>query len=313
MRILLLSRYSRLGASSRLRFYQYLPILEANGIQFTVAPLLDDQYIKNLYAGRRKSLIGIVCAYFQRLLWLCRAKNFDVIWLEKEFFPWLPAWIELSLLPKHSKLVVDYDDAVFHQFDRHPLAFVRKLLGKKIDAVMRRADIVIAGNSYIANYAIGAGAGHVEIIPTVVNTALYYKAARPDVDRINIGWIGSPATAHFLRLIASAINGLVKTKNVRFIVVGANPDQLVGLPISAIPWTEADEIEQIQQFDIGIMPLPDQPFERGKCGYKLIQCMACGKPVVATPVGANAEIVRDGIEGFWANSQEDWMSVYPNL
>jgi len=83
----------------------------------------------------------------------------------------------------------------------------------------------------------------------------------------------------------------------------------VGLPVEARSWSEASEVAEIQQFDIGIMPLPDEPFERGKCGYKLIQYMACGKPVVASPVGANTSIVRDGIEGFLASTDAEWMQL----
>ncbi|MGZ4959596.1 MAG: glycosyltransferase family 4 protein [Methylomonas sp.] len=313
MRVLVLSRYSRLGASSRLRIYQYVPFLEAAGIQVTVAPLLDDQYINDLYTGKRKSLIKILKAYFDRLLWIRRAKDYDVVWLEKEFLPWLPAWLELAMLPKQVRLVADYDDAIFHQYDKHPSVIVRELLGKKINAVMRRADIVVAGNTYLANRARQTGTKRVEIVPTVVDTSRYASTAKSDADAVTVGWIGSPATAHFLHSIAPALNEIAKNKNVRFVAVGANADQLSGLPVSAEPWTETHEIEQIQQFDIGIMPLPDEPFERGKCGYKLIQCMACSKPVVASPVGANSEIVRDGIYGFWATSQADWITALTKL
>ncbi len=313
MRLLILSRYARLGASSRLRTYQYLPLLESSGFQITVAPLLGDQYIEDLYAGKRKSFLKIVKAYFKRLLWMKRAINYDVVWVEKEFLPWFPAWLELSVLPKRARLVVDYDDAIFHQYDHHPSAFVRMLLGKKIDAVMRRADMVVAGNSYLAHRAQHAGSKHIEIVPTVVDTSRYVTVAKSNMDIVTIGWIGSPATAHYLHLIAPTLLEVARIKNVRFVAVGANADQLADLPVSAAPWTEANEVERIQQFDIGIMPLPDEPFERGKCGYKLIQCMACGKPVVASPVGANSEIVRDGIDGFWATSQADWIAALTKL
>lgn len=313
MNILLLSRYGHLGASSRLRTYQFLPYLQSKGFNISIAPLLSDQYLEDLYAGRGKSYINILKFYYQRLLWIRRAVNFDLVWLEKEFLPWLPSWFELKLLPKNVRLIVDYDDAVFHQYDRHSSSLIRKLLGRKIDAVMCRADIVVAGNEYLAQHAKSAGAKQVEIIPTVVDTLRYTKSTLPKIDAVTIGWIGSPATAHYLHLISSVMDELVQKKNVRFVAVGANANQLVGLPVSAFPWSEADEVELIQQFDIGIMPLPDEAFARGKCGYKLIQYMACGKPVVATPVGANAEIVRNGIDGFWATLKTDWVTVLTRL
>ncbi|QSA98463.1 glycosyltransferase family 4 protein [Methylococcus sp. EFPC2] len=313
MRVLAFTRYTRIGASSRLRIYQYLPMLESSGFQVTVAPLVNDQYIINLYAGRPKSFLSMLQAYFERFLWIRRAAEFDVVWVEKEFLPWLPAWIELWIFSKRVRLIADYDDAVFHYYDLHPSAIIRKLLGDKIDSVMRRADIVVAGNGYLAERALETGAKDVEIVPTVVDTARYVAPDWSNDSIVTVGWIGSPATAHYLQLIAPVINHLAEKTNVRFVAVGANAEQLNGLPISVLPWSEAHEVEMIQQFDIGIMPLPDEPFTRGKCGYKLIQCMACGIPVVASPVGANAEIVRDGIDGFWANSQADWLTVLNRL
>ncbi len=312
-RLLILSRYARLGASSRLRIYQFIAFLEQAGFQLTVEPLLDNNYIANLYAGQRTRLFDITKTYLKRLHLIKNSTRFDLVWVEKEFLPWLPAWFELNLLTSRTKFVVDYDDATFHQYDQHRLTLVRWLLGKKIDAVMRRANLVIAGNSYLADRARQAGARRVEILPTVVDTTRYQVIPKLHSRQITIGWIGSPATTHYLQLIAPALQELVTTRNVRLVAVGANPSQLEGLPIETITWTEASEVEEIQHFDIGIMPLPDEPFARGKCGYKLIQCMACGKPVVASPIGANAEIVRDGIEGFWASSQADWLSVLTRL
>lgn len=314
MRLLLLSRYTRLGASSRLRLYQYLPTLEAAGFAVTVAPLLDDAYLQRLYAGRPKSLAMIAKAYLERLSWLLKASAYDVVWLEKECLPWLPAGIELSLLPKRVRLAVDYDDAVFHQYDRHRSPLVRKLLGNKIDAVMRRADLVITGNRYLATRAQQAGAAHVEILPTVVDTSRYRLSTPTDTPNITLGWIGSPATAHFLHAVAPSLQAVAaQNPNLRLVAVGANAEQLAGLGFTVWPWSEADEIDMIRQFDIGIMPLTDGDFERGKCGYKLIQYMACGKPVVASPIGANREIVRDGIDGFWADTQQAWQQALTTL
>lgn len=313
MRVLVLSRYARMGASSRLRIYQFFPIVESAGFHITVAPLLDDQYIKNLYAGKRKSIINIIKVYFDRILWMIRAKNYDVVWLEKELLPWLPAWFELTILSKRVRLLVDYDDAIFHQYDQHRSNIVRWLLGNKIAAIMRRANLVVAGNSYLASYARQAGAKRVAILPTVVDIVIYKVVAKKTRPQVTIGWIGSPATAHYLHLIAPALLEIVKTLNVGLVAIGANASQLEGLPFETITWTEEGEVEAIQRFDIGIMPLPDEPFARGKCGYKLIQCMACGIPVVASPVGANRDIVRDGIDGYWADSNQVWFEKLRQL
>lgn len=313
-RVLFLSRYARLGSSSRLRLYQYLPSLQDAGIEATLAPLFGDDYVRGLYGGKVAKL-SVLKAYVVRLGFMLRAGRFDAVWVEKEMLPWVPAWLELGLFPAKVPLIVDYDDAVFHRYDQHRLSLVRGLLGRKIDRVMRRADLVVAGNEYLANRARNAGATRVEILPTVVDMARYgVTISGNGVQALpTIGWIGSPATAHFLQLIAPALHEIVARKLARVVAVGANADQLDDLPVGALPWTEATEVADIQGFDIGIMPLPDAPFERGKCGYKLIQYMACGKPVVASPVGVNSTIVRDGVDGFLASTHLEWVSALTRL
>lgn len=312
MRLLILSRYDRLGSSSRLRIFQYLPYLQANGFELTIAPLFGDDYVTGLYTGKI-SVWKVLRSYLSRLLWLLRARNYDLVWVEKEFLPWLPSWFELRLLPSGLPWVVDYDDAVFHRYDRHRLYLVRRMLGKKIDKIMEHANLVLVGNDYLRQRAIQAGATRVEQFPTVVDTSRYLVASEEHEHVVTIGWIGSPATAKFLHIIAPALFEVVSNRPVRIVAVGANADQVEDLPIEVRKWTEATEVAEIQQFDIGIMPLPDEAFERGKCGYKLIQCMACGKAVVASPVGVNAVIVRDGIDGILARTASEWAIALTKL
>ena len=312
MRLLILSRYDRLGSSSRLRIFQYLPYLQASGFELTVSPLFGDDYVTGLYAGR-VSVYKVFRSYLRRLYWMLQARHFDLVWVEKEFLPWLPAWLERRLLASDIPWVVDYDDAVFHRYDQHRSSLVRCALGKKIDAVMRHANLVLAGNGYLAERAAQAGAKRVELLPTVVDISRYRTAIETSHQTVTIGWIGSPATAKFLHLIAPALHAVAAKRDVRIVTVGANADQVHSLPIKTHEWTEATEVAEIQQFDIGIMPLPDEPFERGKCGYKLIQCMACGKAVVASPVGVNSMIVRDGIDGFLASTNPEWVVALTKL
>jgi glycosyltransferase involved in cell wall biosynthesis len=312
MRVLLLSRYTRLGASSRLRFYQYLPFLESHGIDVSVAPLFGDDYVKGLYRGN-VPIVSVLNSYMARVGAILRAKRFDVVWLEKEMLPWLPASFEFGLFPGGVSMVVDYDDAVFHRYDQHQFSWVRALLGKKIDAVMRRADLVIVGNDYLGDRARQAGAQRVELLPTVVD-ARRYAAVDSAPDRpVIIGWIGSPSTAKYLRFVAPALREMINTRGARVVAVGAKSEQLQDLSIEVKPWSEQVEVSDIQQFDIGIMPLPDESLERGKCGYKLIQYMACGKPVVASPVGVNMVIVREGVEGLLPIDLSQWAEALRNL
>ena len=138
MRVLMLPRYDALGASSRLRMMQYVPALQAAGIEVEVSPLLDNAYVRGLYAGK-VSVPAVAHSYWQRLRRARAMDQFDVVWLEKEAWPWLPDWLELPLLGRSTKLVVDYDDAVFHRYDAHRSPIVRAILGNKIDQVMRGA------------------------------------------------------------------------------------------------------------------------------------------------------------------------------
>jgi glycosyltransferase involved in cell wall biosynthesis len=312
MNILFLTRYGRLGASSRLRTYQYVPYLETHGFNVTVTPLCGDDYVQRLYQGNIR-LMSVMQAYIARLGLMLRANRFDVVWVEYEMLPWVPGWFEVGLFPAKVPLAVDYDDAVFHRYDLHHLPVVRRLLGSKIDSVMRRADMVIVGNNYIGERARQAGAKRVEMIPTVVDTSRYAVAPPAPGRPITIGWIGSPATDHYLSLVLPALRHITSSRDIRVVAVGANSEHWADLPIEIRPWTEGTEVAEIQQFDIGIMPLPDELWERGKCGYKLIQYMACGKPVVASPVGVNSVLVHHGVNGFLARDEREWIQAFELL
>jgi glycosyltransferase involved in cell wall biosynthesis len=202
--------------------------------------------------------------------------------------------------------VVDYDDALFHRYDCHTNPWVRRLLGQKIDSVMRHAATVIAGNNYLAERAYRAGANRVEMIPTVVDTKRYQPEQKSVAAVPIVGWIGTPQTSRYLKPLLPVFESLKNDMPVRFVAIGANPEDFEDTPVETWPWSEESEVKSLQQFDIGIMPLVDSPWERGKCGYKLIQYMACGVPVVASPVGVNREIVVPGGNGLFADTVEEW-------
>lgn len=314
VRVLFLTRYGPLGASSRVRLLQFLPLLEAAGIRATVSPLLPDDYLRRLYAGGGVDRKRVAAWYAGRMRMLAGARRFDVVWIEKELFPWLPAWAESILSTLGVPYVVDYDDAIFHQYELHRSALVRRGLGRKIDAVMRHAALVTAGNEYLAERARGAGAARVEVLPSVVDTTRYALEAGPRGSApFTIGWIGSPSTAEYLRAVAPALAEVCADGGCRFVTVGAGLSGLDGVPLEARSWAEDREVADIQEFDVGIMPLPDGPWELGKCGFKLIQYMACGVPVVASPVGANRTIVRVGETGYLANSLPEWVASLRTL
>jgi len=313
MKVLLLSRYSQTGASSRLRFYQYLPYLTAAGIEVTVNPCLDDQYILSLYSGQKIQKLKVLNAYLKRLKSFLKYNSYDLIWIEKELLPWLPAFAEVFLRYLGISYLVDYDDAVFHRYDQHHNPLIRAFLGRKIDKIMGNASMVIVGNNYLAERARAAGAKRIEYLPTVINLD-HYRILQPQKKNIfTIGWIGTPVTAKYLNGIARALAEVATKRSVRMVVVGTEKPALEGIYIEALPWSEKTEVEQISRFDVGIMPLFDDFFERGKCGYKLIQYMACGIPGIASPVGVNQEIVEQGYNGFLAATHEQWVDALITL
>jgi len=313
MNILLLTRYSYLGPSSRVRFYQYIPCLDKEGIHVTVANLLADDYLYDLYQGSRRHFGDIVRAYVQRLRHLLACHRYDLVWLQHEIFPWLPAWAETILSHVGIPYIVDYDDAIFHRYNLHPRTLVRGLLGRKIDAVMRRAALVTVGNEYLGDYARKAGAKRVVCIPSVVDLERYKLQKPAENSLFTIGWIGSPTTENYLYLIEDALIDLCKDTNSQVVLVGSTNNVLHGLPRETHPWSEETEPKEIQGFDVGIMPLPDKPWTKGKCGYKLIQYMACAKPVVASPVGVAPQMIEHGKNGFLAANSKDWAKALSML
>lgn len=314
MKITVLSRYGRLGASSRLRMMQYFPRLEAEGLVVAHHQLLDDSYLRARYANRR-AYLSIMKGYLGRVGAILESRGHDVIWIEKDALPWVPLAVESMLLSRRVPVVIDIDDAVFHRYDLNRNRLIKRVLGRKLDRLMQRSNVVMAGSEYLAERARAAGCEWVERIPTVVDLRRYPREPKKSSgrSRIVIGWIGSPATVHYLDALTPVLSALVERHSIRCIAVGARPDQVEKTPFEAVTWTEDKETQVLQEMDIGIMPIPDGPWERGKCGYKLIQYMACRVPVVGSAVGANRDIVTEGLTGFLAETDSDWRSRLEEL
>ena len=314
-RVLVLPKYARKGASSRLRTFQYLPFLEDEGWEFAVNPLFDEAYLDSLYSGQGRSRLGLVLAYLRRLFVLVGFWRYRLIWVEKELFPYMPAWVEVMLAKAGVRYVVDYDDAIFHNYDLARNKLIRRLLGRKIDSVMRHAACVMAGNEYLAERARAAGAKRVVVIPTVVDHCRY-DARQGTGKPLTVGWIGSPTTQKYVEQLLPAFQALAQQQSFRLLLVGATADiaaRLPGIDVEVQPWSEDTEAALIREMDIGIMPLEDGPWEKGKCGYKLIQYMASGVPVVASPVGVNPAIVDGAGCGLLANHVDEWGEAFRKL
>jgi glycosyltransferase involved in cell wall biosynthesis len=332
LKVLVLTRYERLGSSSRVRFLQFLPKLAERGFEFDIVPLLSNDYVEAIYneeAGYNEeavyngktaetvegSLSAVGAAYFRRLFKLLRRHSYDLIWLEKEALPWIPAGIE-ALLLRGVPYVVDLDDAWFLRYDAHPSAAIRRLLWGKIEAIARRSSLVVAGNNYLGAQVREAGARRVEVIPSSIDLTRYpAEPALPPLksgpaEPIIIGWIGTPHTVVYLSMIEPALRQVLSAGGAKLHVIGASvPANLADLPSASFAWAESTEVEAITRFDIGIMPLRDGEWEKGKCGYKLLQAMAAARPVIASAVGANTDIIQDGVNGLLVSLSSQWVAA----
>ena len=308
MKILYLTKYTSLAASSRMRSYQYFPYLEKAGFEITVHPFFDDHYLRDFYAGKR-NMGAVLKSYIRRFFILFSLSKYDQIVIEKELFPYAPALAEKIMALFGVKYIVDYDDAIFHNYDQSTQPILRKFLGNKIDKVMKHSTCVVAGNSYLADRAKKAGAKRVEIIPTVVDLNRYSLSKKKENDEFVIGWIGTKTTFEkHLAPCKSWIQKLGKTNpEIKFHIVGIPEDRKWGENMQWIPWSEEGENSEIGKMDVGIMPLQNSLWEKGKCAYKLIQYAACGIPGIASDVGMNSEITIPGKTGYLASTEQEWM------
>jgi glycosyltransferase involved in cell wall biosynthesis len=316
LKLAVFTRYDELGASSRTRFYAYEHRFAEAGIACSYFPFLDHDYLSSLYSQRKTARSYLPRRLMTRSADLSRLGQFDAAWVESEFFPYVPALVERALGTTRIPIVADYDDATFHKYDLNPSRMVRTLVGRKIDIVMRRATAVTAGNTYLAAHARAAGARQILCVPTPV--ALPAPASAPTVERapaapIRIGWIGTPITAPYLGLVRDALLHVASARRVEIVVIGSATSPLQGLPVSYLDWSVASEPAAIASLDIGIMPLDDTPWSRGKCAYKLLQYMAAAKPVVASPVGMNRDVVAEGTTGFLPHSTQAWAEALIRL
>ena len=299
----MLTRYGMKGASSRYRFYDYKPFFNNHGYQCDIDPLLDDSYLTQRYANNPKWRVSILTCYFKRLFSISKVQNYDLVYIEKELFPYLPYWIEYLILKKVN-YVLDYDDAIFHSYSDGNF-IVKTILKNKIKKLIKASKLVISGNSYLNDYAVKSGSPRTAIINDNVNLQIYDDVEVPKNKQFTIVWIGSPSTANYVKVAQKALVKFCKEYSAKFVMIGGKYD-IEGLDVDFIEWSSKTEIKILKSCHVGIMPLFDNGWERGKCGFKLIQYMAGKLPIIASPVGINKEMVVPGKNGYLANSDDEW-------
>jgi glycosyltransferase involved in cell wall biosynthesis len=297
----------------RYRIEQWAPRLAADGFRIRFRPFLSRRGLDVLYqpghTGRK--IAHTLAGYAGRLGEALAPGRADVIFVYREAAPLAPAWFE-RLPTWRAPVVFDFDDAIYLPDASPANAWARKLKSAaKVEALCRRARQVTVGNGVLAEFA-SAHARAVTVLPSTIDTDLYRVEPRPANPRPVVGWTGSPTTVPHLLGLAPALRRLRRSVDFELHVIGSSL-AVEGLDVRARPWSAASEVEDLRGLDVGVMPLPDDAWSRGKCGMKALQYMALGIPPVVSPVGANRTIVQHGANGLHATTEDEWVDALARL
>lgn len=313
LRVLFLTRYPIAGASSRYRVHQYLAYLEEFGVQCEVQSFMDDAlYALSFSPGRTGTkLVRTFVAVLRRLWVLRRHRRYDAIYMQRELLPFGPPWLERWLKRSGARLVFDYDDALFiaKPSRYNPLASLFRAPGKVRD-LFQLVDLVIAGNNWLRDQAIAHGATAVTL--EVAEDASRFSGPRTKApgDQIVIGWLGSTSTVKYLRLIEPVLQDVARRyPHARFELMGGGDFAMKGVPWTLLPWSLDGEVEALDRWDIGLMPLPEEDWAKGKSGGKARTYMAAGVVPVCTGIGYNLELIHHGATGLLCRTHDDWASA----
>ena len=317
MKILFLLTFPRKAPSARFRIYQYIPYLINKNIKIDINTIFTTYFydIKNK-KGIKWLIIKICLLIFfliKRIFIILKIKNYDIIFIQREAFPFFTPLFEKLIRKYANKIIYDFDDAIYtsptkwknwRDYLRNP---------NNVGKVCELADVVIVGNKNLYNYAIQYNKNSF-IVPTTYQ--IHKIPVKEKIKTLTIGWIGSWTTLINLNIIKNVIKELAKNHNFNFKIIGAeNIYEFIinSVNIEYVLWKEENEIKDISSFDIGIMPLYNTVWEQGKCGFKIIQYMSLGIPVVASPVGVNKDIINHGCNGYIAETESNWFNCLDEI
>lgn len=311
-RIVVLTRYNQQFASARVRFLQYADFWRKAGRTVAVAILLDEKFKQSILTDQKFSLgliFHTVYCYLKRIGFvLFTIKRGDIVFIQLEILPMFPSLLERYLAWRKIPFVIDFDDAFFDFYEKSNNKWVTMFLKNKFSNVVAKANWNITGSAYLTDYALKR-TNKVTEIPTSVLMKDYAHQTATQNNVFTIGWIGSPSTSKFIDDIAEVLIQFLETTNSKLLLVGYEGSILKNHSnISNEPWDISTEVAMLHQLDVGIMPLRNDGFSLGKCGFKLIQYMACGKPTISTPLPANVNI-DGGTGNLFANNHAEWLTA----
>jgi glycosyltransferase involved in cell wall biosynthesis len=302
--------------SQRFRLEQWAPLLERDyGIRVRWSPFaspgLGALLARPGQVATKAARMALATA--ARVPEVLRARRYDAVLVHRAVCLAGPAFLERLLAASGPPLLFDFDDAIWlrHTSGANAL-FDRLKFPGKTATLCRLAARVVVGSDYLAGYARQHSA-RVDVVPTSIDTAAYEVRDRPPADRVVVGWTGSATSMTHLEANAALLRRLIATRPVEIRVLSTREPVLPGVPVVFRHWTPANEVEEIRAFDVGIKPMPDDEWARGKCPMKELQYLALRIPAVCSAVGGSREAVRHGDNGYLVSTEDEWMDALVRL
>lgn len=303
--------------SQRFRFEQYLDFLKEKGYDYDFSFLISPEDDKIFYSPGntfQKGLIFLKC-FTRRLGDVLKANTYDIIFIQREAFMTGTTFFERQFAKSRAKVIFDFDDSIWMQNvsdANKKFSFLKD--ASKTSKIIALSDMIFAGNQYLADHAKSFNS-NIRIVPTTIDTDEYQRMLLPKQEKVCIGWSGSITTIQHFKFAVPALLKIKKKYGDRIMikVIGDANYRNDDLDVISMNWNKQDELKELSSFDIGIMPLPDDEWAKGKCGLKGLQYMALEIPTIMSPVGVNSQIIQSGVNGFLATTDEEYVTAISQL
>ena len=279
-------------------------------IQFVVKPLLNDNYLEDLYQNKSKNFLNIFFCYLKRFFILFSLTKYNKILIEKELLPYIPFVEYIFFKIFKSKIFLDYDDFIFNNYSFR-LSILNRLYKNKFQFILENCNGVITGNNFLKSYVLDYNK-NTTVIPTLIKIDNYVSNEIKKNKKISIVWIGTPTTIKYLENLMPVLLKLKQNINFNLIIIGGKLKNFFSF-VEYHDWSEKNEFKILKSCHIGIMPLDNSTWSKGKCGLKILQYMASSLPVVVSDVGANKDIVSHDFDGYLAKNPEEWIEYLTKL